>query len=158
MKKAWIVLMLSVGMLAAIPAEKVLLVYDEVNENSAPYIELFRSEAKAAAIVMDETAAAFAMNRDLSAYDRIVVFGMVMAFASKSPVRDWLKATPPLQGKKVSLLVTANKWSLDKLNEQLAELINARKPVSFDAVSSATKNLDAASKAALVRKALTAGK
>jgi lactam utilization protein B len=88
---------------------------------------------------------------DLTKYSAVLVHGMVMAFASKSPVRDWLKAEKRLEGKKVYLFVTANRWFLDKLYKQLGDLLARDKAGSVDAVSAATKKMDDAAKEAAVR-------
>ena len=76
---------------------------------------------------------------------------MVMAFAMKSPVRDWLKAEKRLEGERVALYVTANRWSLDKLTKQLVDLVKKDKAEPVDAVSTATKPMDAAAKEAAAR-------
>jgi hypothetical protein len=88
---------------------------------------------------------------DLAKYRAVLVHGMVMAFASKSPVRDWLKAERRLEGKKVFLFVTANRWFLDKLYKQLGDLLMKDKAGAVDAVSAATKKMDAAAKESAVR-------
>ncbi len=131
--------------------KKTLYVYDEVNKNSAPYIELFRSGLAERGIAYDEATAAEAEKKDLAAYDRILIHGMVMAFAGKSPVRDWLKSDPALRGKEVHLFVTANRWKLEKLYGQLAKLLRKDGAVVVDAVSMATKDLDDAAKAKAVK-------
>lgn len=130
---------------------KVLYVYDEVNEQSKPYISYFRDGFAAAGISFDEAAASGLKAKDLSSYEFIVVHGMVMAFNSKSPVRDWLKTKPDLDGKKVSLFVTANRWFLKNLFGQLTELLRKENADVIDAVSMATKDTDAASEAAAVK-------
>ncbi len=152
MKKMFIALVLCSGMLGGLFAETVLFVYDEVNKNSSPYITLFRDELKSAGYTVDETAAAGVSSKNLASYDYILIHGMVMAFASKSPVRDWLKTKPALAGKKVSLLVTANRWYLEKLYKQVTSMLDGLKPVMIDAVSQATKDLDAKGREALVKK------
>lgn len=124
-------------------AGKVLYVYDEVNEQSAPYIGHYREALAAGGIAFDETTAtelkASPSAVNIQAYDTIVVHAMVMAFNSKSPVRDWLKTSPDLSGKKVSLFVTANRWFLDNLYGQLTGLLAKDASIAVDAVSMATK-------------------
>lgn len=132
-------------------AESVLFVYEEINKNSTLYIETFRDELKKAGFTVDETAAVDANAKNLASYDYILIHGMVMAFASTSPVRDWLKTKPDLAGKKVSLFVTASRWSLEKFYKQITSLLDDRKPVLIDAVSTATKKLDDAAKKELVK-------
>jgi len=141
---------------------KALYVYDEVNEQSEPYIANFRAALSAAGVAFDEvTAAELASGTsgvDLASYDRIIVHGMVMAFNSKSPVRDWLKKKPDLSGKKVSLfvtanrwfLVTANRWFLKNLYGQLTDLVEKDGGNLVDAVSMATKSTTDADERAAV--------
>ena len=135
-------------------AERVLYVYDEVNEQSEPYIAHFRAALDAAGIAYDEVAAADLVSGKTAVnpagYDRLLVHGMVMAFNSKSPVRDWLKKKPDLSGKKVSLLVTANRWFLDNLYGQLTALFKKDGAVLVDAVSMASKKTDDAQERAAV--------
>jgi hypothetical protein len=136
---------------AQISGEKILYVYDEANKNSRPYIDYFREALTARGIVYDEVTASQVAAKDLSGYKTILVHGMVMAFASKSPVRDWLKTDRRLEGKNVALFVTANRWFVDKLFKQLSDLLAEDKADSVDAVSMATKSMDAAAKKAAVR-------
>jgi hypothetical protein len=131
--------------------DKVLYVYDEVNENSKPYIGYFEKALAAEGIAFDESAAAKVGSLDLTKYRAVLVHGMVMAFAMKSPVRDWLKAEKRLEGARLALYVTANRWSLDKLTKQLLDLAKKDDAESVDAVSAATKPMDAAAKEASVR-------
>ena len=130
---------------------KVLYVYDEVNDNSRPYIALFEKAFAAEGIAYDALPAAEAKARDLAQYRAIAVHGMVMAFASKSPVRDWLASDPRLEGRKVALFVTANRWFLGKLFGQLEEQLKKDRAETIDAVSAATKKMDAAAKELAVR-------
>lgn len=135
------------AILAESRAGRVLYIYDEVNEQSSPYIGHFRAALAASGVEFDEAAAADLTGSktgalpkvNLASYDRIIVHGMVMAFNSKSPVRDWLKKKPDLSGKKVSLFVTANRWFLDNLFGQLTDLIKKDGADLIDAVSMATK-------------------
>jgi hypothetical protein len=136
---------------AQVPSGKVLYVYDEANERSAPYIGYFRSALAAESIAYDEATASQVPSLDLAGYRAILVHGMVMAFASKSPVRDWLKAEGRLSGRRVVLLVTANRWFLDKLSRQLGDLLVKDGAEPVDAVSASTKKLDSAAKEGAVR-------
>jgi len=128
----------------AAPRGKVLYLYDEENDQSAPYIRHFREILAAAGIPFDEAVAADLEPKSLSPYRLIVVHGMVMAFNAKSPIRDWLKTGPDLRGKEVSLFVTANRWFLKDLFGQLGRLFKASGAVVVDAVSMATKDTDEA--------------
>jgi hypothetical protein len=136
-------------------AGRVLYVYDEVNDNSRPYIGYFEKALAAEGIAYDEATATEAGSKDISQYRAILVHGMVMAFASKSPVRDWLKAENRLEGRRVALFVTANRWFLAKLSRQLADLLKKDKAGPVDAVSTATKSMDDASKEAAVKSFVT---
>jgi hypothetical protein len=155
MKKIWLlplIAALATVLGAEPPARKLLFVYDEVNKQSSPYIGYFRDAFAAKGIIYDEAAAAELKAKDLSSYKLIVVYGMVMAFNTKSPIRDWLRTAPDLGGKKVSLFVTANRWYLKQLSEQLLELLKDDKAEVVDAVSMATKNLDNREKSSAVDK------
>jgi hypothetical protein len=132
-------------------AQKVLYVYDEVNKNSELYIGYFRKAFNEAGVVFDETAVADIKGKNLADYRAIVMHGMVMAFNSKSELRDWLKTSPDLKDRKVSLFVTANRWFLDNLNRDLTGLLKKDGADVIDAVSQATKNLNEEGKMALVR-------
>jgi hypothetical protein len=78
--------------------------------------------------------------------DRIFIHGMVMAFNMKSMIRDWLKQGPDLEGKKITLLVTANRWTLDALTRDLTKLLKKDKATVVEAVSMATKSMDSSAK------------
>ncbi|HCM28651.1 MAG: hypothetical protein A2Z99_16215 [Treponema sp. GWB1_62_6] len=130
---------------------KILLVYDEINKESEPYLGYFRTGFKEAGIPFDEAAAADLDSKDLSKYRTIVVYGMVMAFNFKSPVRDWLKTEPDLRGMKVSIFVTANRWFLKNLYGQLTDLAGKNEAEVTDAVSMATKELEGGQEEAAVR-------
>jgi hypothetical protein len=132
--------------------QKILYVYDEVNENSRPYIGYFRDAFDQEGIAYDEIAAGEIQSAKLAEYRVILVHGMVMAFNAKSPVRDWLKSSPDLSGKKVSLFVTANRWFLKDLYRDLTALLKKENANVIDAVSAATKDLDGPAKSAAVRK------
>ncbi len=136
---------------AQVPAGKVLYVYDEANEQSKPYIGYFKGAFAAEGLAFDEASAFQVPSMDLTKYRAVLVHGMVMAFATKSPVRDWLKSEKRLGGKRVALFVTANRWFLGKLDKQLRDLLAKDGAVPVDAVSAATKKLDAAEKEAAVR-------
>jgi hypothetical protein len=132
-------------------ARKVLYVYDEVNKNSEPYIGYFRKAFTEASIAFDEASVADIKGKNLADYRAIVMHGMVMAFNSKSELRDWLKTSPDLKDRKVSLFVTANRWFLDNLYRDLTGLLKKDGADVIDAVSQATKNLNEEGKMALVK-------
>ena len=140
-----------VALSAQSTAPRILFVYDEVNDQTKPYLVHFREAFAASGIPFDEAAAGDLKSRDLSRYDVLVLHGIVQAFNSKSPIRDWLKTKPPIAGKRVHLFVTANRWFLDNLFKDLSGLLekNGAKPV--DAVSMATKETDDAMEKAAVK-------
>ena len=136
--------------LGAEPAPPTVLhIYDEVNENSTPYLEYFSEAYASQGIEYRQVSIADLNKADLEGYDTIVIHAMVMAFAMKSPVRDWLKTQPALTGKRTYLMVSANRWFLDKLYGQLTGLLEGK--TELDAVSMATKDMDEAAKIAAVR-------
>jgi hypothetical protein len=143
---------LAAALVAQSPADKVLYVYDTVNDQSRPYIGYFEKALAAEGIAFDESTATEAGKKDFSLYRAVLVHGMVMAFTTQSPVRDWLKEERRLDGKKVALLVTANRWLLGRLYGQLTDLLKKDKAETVDAVSAATKDMDAAAKEAAVRR------
>ena len=148
---ALVVALFTAVLCAQVSSGKVLYVYDEVNDQSRPYIGYFKAALAADGIAYDEATALQVPSMDISKYRAVLVHGMVMAFNSKSPVRDWLKAEKRLAGMRVAVFVTANRWFLDKLRGQLDGLLKKGKAASVDAVSTATKSMDASSKEAAVR-------
>jgi hypothetical protein len=152
MRRFVLALILTLSAVAGLSAQaKLLYVHDELNEQSKPYVARFEAALAARGFAFDEATAAQARTMDLSKYRAVLIHGMVMAFNSKSPVRDWLKAGPALAGKPVYLFVTANRWMLDKLDRQLKELLAKYGSAPVDAVSAATKAMDAEAKDAAVR-------
>jgi len=130
--------------------KKVLFVYEERNESIDPWLTLFRSRLNEQNLSFDESDAASAVSRDLSAYDTVLIYGTVMAFTAKEPVRDWLSKEPDLEGKDVQLFVTAHRWFVDKYTRQLVSLIRGRNAQLVDAVSSATKEMNPGDKKSFV--------
>lgn len=144
---AWIIVPLA----AQAPAARVLFVYDEVNEQTEPYIAHFREAFASSGIAFDEAAAGDLVSKDLSRYEVLVLHGIVQAFNGKSPIRDWLKTKPPVAGKRVYLFVTANRWFLDNLFRDLTGLLEKTGAKPVDAVSMATKDTDDAAEKAAVK-------
>ncbi len=139
-----------VPLAAQSPSPRILFVYDEVNEQTEPYIARFRGAFTAYGLPFDEAAAGELKSRDLSRYDVLVVHGIVQAFNAKSPIRDWLKTKPAVTGKRVYLFVTANRWFLDNLFRDLTGLLEKSGAKPVDAVSMATKDTDDATEKAAV--------
>ncbi len=136
---------------AQTPGGKVLFVYDEVNVNSDPYVGYFRQALAAEGLTFDEVVAGNMAGKDLSAYDTVLIYGMVQAFNMKSPIRDWLETKPGLENKRVSLFVTANRWFLKNLFVQLTKLLDKQEADVVDAVSMATKDLEASARESAVK-------
>jgi len=138
--------------LSAQPAPpRILFIYDEVNEQTEPYIAHFRDAFASSGMTFDETAAGDLKSKDISRYDVLVLHGIVQAFNAKSPIRDWLKTEPAVTGKRVYLFVTANRWFLDNLFKDLTKLLEKSGAKPVDAVSMATKETDDASEKAAVK-------
>jgi hypothetical protein len=128
---------------------KLLYVHDDVNDKNEPYIAAFKAAFEARGIAYDEAEAPSV--RNVADYDLIVVHGIVQAFNSNSPVRDWLKTKPSMGGKKVRLFVTANRWFLKNLFKDLNKLLVKDGAEIVDSVSMATKEMDAPRKEEAVR-------
>jgi len=139
------------GQAATGSAKKVLLAYEVADKNLDPWRTLLREELTARGYATEEAAAASLAGRDLSGYDLVLLYGAVMAFASKEPLRDWLGAGAPLRDRPAALFVTANRWFLAKYFEQLKSLLGKGGARLTDAVSAATKGLGEDEKKALVR-------
>jgi flavodoxin len=120
---------------------KVLFVYDTNNKATKIYIEAIRSRLSGDGFTVDEASSSSLKKKDPSSYDKIVIYGMVMAFNAKSMVRNWLKAQKDLAGKKVYIFVTANRWSEEKLHKDLVKLSAKKKAIVVDAVSMATNKV-----------------
>jgi len=129
----------------------VLFVYDEHNKSLDPYIQWVKDELTAHQIAYEEAPAQEVGRRDLAKYSSLVVYSAVMAFTTKSPVRDWLSSRPKVGQKRVALLVTANRWFLDTLTNQQTKLLKQLECRDVDVVASATKDLDEAQKRQLVK-------
>ena len=119
----------------------VLLAFEESNEKIDPWLERFRKVLRAENVHFEEKAAKELATTDLAKYDLIIIYGAVMAFTAKEPLRDWLSKEPRLSGMKVGLLVTANRWFLGEYYAQLTDLLKNRKATMVDAVSAATEAL-----------------
>ncbi|MBB6480522.1 hypothetical protein [Spirochaeta isovalerica] len=157
MKKVILLFLLAVMALSMAAAEApVLFIYEESNENIDPWLEMLRSGLASRSIAYEEKSAAELEGLDLSPYSSLFLYGAVMAFTFKEPIRDWLDTEPDLSEKKVSLLVTANRWFLDKYRGQLQQRLDKHGAETIDTISSATKNLSDDEKAALALKALSA--
>jgi len=145
-----LLVLITAGCLFGNEQKKVLFVYEESNEKLDPWLTLFRTQMSGMNLIVDESAASAVGDKNLSSYDSILIYGSVMAFTSKEPVRDWLETEPDLTDKDVLLFVTANRWFLDKYTDQLVALLKGRNAQLVDAVTAATKNLSSDEKKKLV--------
>ncbi len=124
-----------------IAKKQVLFAYELNDKNIDPWRKYFRSEFNNSKYILEEVEALRLKTVNIQNYDLIIIYGAVMAFTSKEPIRDWLNTKPKLSGKRVGLFVTANRWFLKKYNDQLTNLLRRSGANIIDAVSTATKNL-----------------
>jgi hypothetical protein len=146
-----VILLLSLASLVCAQSAKTLFIYDEDNPQLEPFRLLLQNELSAQGVSYDSSSVADLNAVQLDTYENLILYSAVMAFGMKSPIRDWLKKNPQLQEKKIALIMTANRWSLDKLFKEIRALLTKQKVNVVDAVSGATKDLDADEKAKLVR-------
>ena len=118
--------------------DKVLFVYDTIDKASAFYVGTIRENLKKAQFLVDEASSGGLRQKDPLPYNHVVIYGMVLAFNLKSPVRDWLKSQKNLENKKIFIFVTANRWFNEKLCKELAKLATKQRATVVDAVSMAT--------------------
>ncbi|MBI9098054.1 MAG: hypothetical protein JEY91_06230 [Spirochaetaceae bacterium] len=131
-------------------SKKALFLYDMFDDESELYINMIRQSFDLINLPYDEVALEVGDVPDFSLYDRVFIYGKVMAFNLKSPIRDWLKTRPSLKGPDIYLLLTANRWFIDKYTRQISELTKENGGIVVDAVSSATKDLSDEEKRGLV--------
>ncbi len=143
-------ILLSAALTAQSP-RRVLYIYEENNDSTGPWRDYFAGESAAAGFIFEEAAVSEIDSKNLDSYDGIIIHGMVMAFTSRSPVRDWLSERARLAGRPVSIFITANRWFLEKYTRQIHDLLVTQQLEPLDAVSAATKNLSETEKKALVR-------
>ena len=78
--------------------KKILFAFEESNEKLDPWLSRFNVAFVAANVNVDKKAASELASVDFSKYDLIVVYGAVMAFTSKEPLREWLTKENRLAG------------------------------------------------------------
>jgi len=157
MKKILLTFILATMALVATVAENPLLfVYEESNDNTDPWLEMLRHNLKSRSIDFEEKSASDLEGVDLSSFDRVFFYGAVMGFTLKEPLRSWLDSSPDLTGKKVSLLVTASRWFLEKYTAQLEERLEESGAGKIDAISSVTQNLSDEEKESIAAAAVAA--
>ncbi|MDA3849855.1 MAG: hypothetical protein PF447_01135 [Spirochaetaceae bacterium] len=138
------------------PQEEILFLYEESNEQLEPWLSRIRSNLFDRGIDFKERAASDIEPADLEEHRRILIYGAVMAFSTMEPLRDWLRTDPDLSGKDVVLLVTANRWFLEKYQGQLMDLLEKNNANLIDGVSGATQEMSNLEKDQMVDKALGA--
>lgn len=129
----------------------VLLVHDGQKNYTSPFLQRFRASFAETGIEYDELTCDQLVGKDLTQYDRIVVYAMVMAFNTSSPVRKWMKDAEGINGKKLFLFVTGHNAFEKDLKAQLRAAAEDHGAIVVDAVSAATKKLTEAEKDDLVR-------
>ena len=135
------------------PAEgKVLFVSDKTDKPAAFFMDAFTEELTDAGYDFTGTAVDAASRVDLDAYTDVLVYSQVMAFNNLSPVSAWVKAQKSLQGKRLFLFVTANRWFFGSRLAKLKMLVKARGGDVVDAVTMATNRMSAEQKRAAVDK------
>ena len=130
--------------------KSVLVVYEESQPGIDAWRTLFREELAAANFKTDEKTAAEAVSSDPAKYDQVIIYGTVMAFTTKEPIRDWLEKKQTFSGRPVRLFVTANRWFLKEYHGKLQELLKKDGANVVDAVSAATAKLTDGDKRSLV--------
>ncbi len=133
-----------------IEQKKVLLVFEEANSYINKWRVIFKDEFMKQGFIFEEIPVAEAGKKDFSKYDFIEIYGAVMAFTYRQPIREWLKTETNISGKKVGLFVTANRWFLEKYYKQLEEILKGKKAIVVDSVSSATLKLSEEEKRKLI--------
>lgn len=118
-----------------------LFVYEEKNEKIDPWVNRFKDAFGADSGNVEFLASAEMKGKDITKYSPIVIYGVVQAFTFKGPVRDWLKTSVDLSGKKVYLVVTANRWFLKDYFNQLKTVLTKKNTNVVNAISGATQKM-----------------
>ncbi|MBN1759022.1 MAG: hypothetical protein JW863_11930 [Chitinispirillaceae bacterium] len=131
---------------------KVLFVSDKTDKPAKFFLDAFTEELTASGRPFDEVAVDAKSPVDPAEYSSIVVYSQVMAFNNISPVSAWVKSQKSLQGKRLFLFVTANRWFYESRLKKLVKLVGDRDGEVVDAVTMATTKMNAEQKRGLVRK------
>ncbi|MBN1128287.1 MAG: hypothetical protein JXA71_04840 [Chitinispirillaceae bacterium] len=131
---------------AAVAAERILFVYDTIDKSNSFYVATLRELLVAEGYQVKEARAGELLQSGAGPYDRVVIYGMVMAFNWKSMVRDWMKAQTDLSNRKAHVFVTANRWFRENLLRDLVKLTKEKRATVVDAVSMATNKVSDADK------------
>ncbi len=129
---------------------KSLFLYDMDDKEGRLYIQEIRKQFDEKNLAFDEIAVESEQVPDLSGYARVLIYGKVMAFNQMSPIRDWLTSSPVPKDQDFYLLLTANRWFLNKYTRQIEGLVVEKGGIVADAVSAATKDLTEQEKKGLV--------
>ncbi len=128
----------------------ILFVYEEKNETIDFWVERFKTAFNNQNRSVEYVASADANKKNIESYSSLVIYGAVQAFTFKEPVRDWLKSDVSLAGKKVHLIVTANRWLVAGYFKQLKKLLTKKNAETINAVSAATAKMSDTDKTTFV--------
>jgi hypothetical protein len=128
-----------------------LFVYEENNEQIDKWVELFKTEFNDLKRTVEFVTSADAHKKNVTSFSTVVIYGAVQAFTFKEPVREWLKSDVSLAGKKVFLLVTANRWFAADYLKQLKNELTKKNAETVNAVSAATAKMSDTDKTAFVK-------
>jgi hypothetical protein len=131
---------------------KVLFVYDKTDRVSTLHVDAFRDGFKKNGSSVIETAVDGKTKTDVLHGQTVVLYSMVMAFDNISPVRAWLKKQKPLNGKRVYVFVTANRWFYKKHLKQLIAIIRNQGGEVIDGMTMATSKMSREQKREAVMK------
>jgi hypothetical protein len=131
-------------------SSNILFVYEQADEKINQWVELFKKEFAKQNRSVEYVVSADANKKNISSFSSVVIYGAVLAFTFKEPVRDWLKTDVNLTGKKVHLIVTANRWFVEDYFKQLKNELTKKKAEPVNAVSTATAKLSDTDKATFV--------
>lgn len=120
---------------------KLLFVYDNFDNVSKLHVDAFRDGFKNAGSPVDEASVDHKSSVELSSYNTLVLYSMVMAFDNISPVRAWLKKQKHLDGKRVFIFVTANRWFYNKHLKKLTAMVQKRGGEVVDGMTMATSKM-----------------
>jgi peptidase E len=126
-------------------------VYEESDEKIDQWVTQFKNVFNEQNRSVEFVTSAEARKKNISSYSTVVIYGAVLAFTFKGPVREWLKTDVNLTDKKVHLIVTASKWFASDYFKQLKNELTKKKAETVNAVSAATAKMSEADKSTFVR-------
>lgn len=131
-------------------SSNILFVYEEANEKIDQWVAQFKKVFNEQNRSVEYITGADASKKNIESFSTVVIYGAVQAFTFKGPIRDWLKSDVNLAGKKVHLIVTANRWFTSDYFKQLKNELTKKKAETVNAVSTATAKMSDADKATFV--------